>query len=221
MTGDLARTPVLDEVVAELGRAGVATVYEAYGRRGLVDQELELLTPGRRVAGPACTALCGPGDNRAVHEAVAAAQPGQVLVVTMTDPEPVAVLGDLLATQAAARGVVGVVVDAAVRDVADLTGSTMAIATRWRRARGATKDVRGDVDVPVTVGGTTIAPGDVVVLDDDGVVAVRAADATETVRAVRERITKEAALRARWANGELSYDVYGLRAEDTEGSLTR
>lgn len=214
-------TTVAEATIAELGRAGVATVYEAYGRRGLLDQPWEVVAPGRRAAGTACIALCGAGDNRAVHEAVAAARPGQVLVITMTDPEPVAVLGDLLATQAAARGVVGIVVDAAVRDVADLAGFSMAIATRWRRARGATKNIRGEIDVPVTLGGTTIAPGDVVVLDDDGVTAVQAEDAEETLIAVRSRITKEADLRARWANGELSYDAYGLRAEDNEGSLTR
>lgn len=209
-----------DERVAELGRAGVATVYEAYGRQGLLESEWISATPGRRVAGTACTVLCGPGDNRAVHEAMARVQPGQVLVIAMEEPGPVAVLGDLLATQAAVRQVAGIVVDAAVRDSSELAAGPVAIHARWRNARGATRVHRGQIDVPVTVGGTTIEPGDVVVLDDDGVTAVRAADVDTAVDAVRARITKEADLRARWTNGELSYDAYGLRAEDNERSAT-
>lgn len=202
------------ECVAELGRAGVATVYEAYGRRGLVEHDWQVITPGRRVAGTACTAVCAPGDNRAVHEAMAHVRPGQVLVLTMEDPQPFALVGDLLVTQAAARGVAGIVVDAAARDTADLAASPVAVVARWRNARGATKSSRGRVEVPVTVSGTRIEPGDVVVIDDDGVTSVAAGDVGEVVDAVRARITKEAALRARWANGELSYDVYGLRDED-------
>jgi len=205
--------------IAELGRAGVATVYEAYDRRGLVEESWDVVTPGRRVAGPACTVLCGPGDNRAVHEAMDAVRPGDVLVITMDDPVPAAVLGDLLATQAATQRVAGILVNAAVRDITDLTAMPMAIHTRWRNARGATRIHRGQVNVPVSVGGTTIEPGDVVVLDDDGATSVQAADIPQVLAAVRARITKEASLRARWANGELSYDVYGLRAEDTEGSV--
>lgn len=205
--------------IAELGRAGVATVYEAYGRRGLIEENWDVVTPGRRVAGPARTVLCGPGDNRAVHEAMDVVRPGEVLVITMDDPVPAAVLGDLLATQAAARGVAGILVNAAVRDTTDLAGMPMAIHTRWRNARGAGRSHRGQLNVPVCVGGTTIEPGDVVVLDDDGATSVQAADVPLVVEAVRARITKEACLRARWANGELSYDVYGLRAEDTEGSV--
>ncbi|CAL9563867.1 4-carboxy-4-hydroxy-2-oxoadipate aldolase [Streptomyces sp. enrichment culture] len=210
-------TPERD--AAELGRAGVATVYEAYGRRGLIEHTWDAVTPGRRAAGPACTVLCGPGDNRAVHEAMDALRPGQILVVTMAEPRPVALLGDLLATQAAVRGAAGILVDAAVRDTAELAGMQMAVHTRWRSARGAGKEHRGQVNVPVRVGGTTIEPGDTVVLDDDGATAVRAADVPRVVEAVRARITKEAALRARWLNGEISYDAYGLRAQDTEGSV--
>ncbi|MCC5036710.1 4-carboxy-4-hydroxy-2-oxoadipate aldolase/oxaloacetate decarboxylase [Streptomyces sp. WAC 00631] len=205
---------------AELGRAGVATVYEAYGRRGLIEESWDAVTPGRRTAGPACTVLCGPGDNRAVHEAMDVLRPGEILVVTLAEPEPVAVIGDLLATQAAVRGAAGLLVNAAVRDTAELAGLQMAIHARWRNARGAGKEHRGQVNVPVRVGGTLIEPGDPVVLDDDGATAVRAADVPEVVRAARARIAKEAALRARWQNGEISYDVYGLRAQDSEGSVT-
>lgn len=203
------------EPIGVLGRAGVATVYEAYGRHGLIEAEWQTITPGRRVAGPACTVHCGQGDNRAVHEAMSVVRPGEVLVITMDDPEPVAVLGDLLATQAETRGAAGVLVDAAVRDSAELAGFQVAILARWRNARGASRSVRGAVNVPVTVAGTRIDPGDLVVLDDDGATAVRAVDATTAAEAVARRVSRESELRARWANGELSYDVYGLRAEDT------
>lgn len=206
-----------EDTVAELGAAGVATVYEACGRRGLLEREWVTVTPGRRVAGTARTALCGPGDNRAVHEAMARVRPGDVLVVTMEDPVPAAVIGDLLATQAVAHGAVGLLVDAAVRDVADLLEMPLTVHARWRNARGATKEHRGAVDVPVTIGGTTVNPGDVVVLDDDGATCVAREDVPAAADAVRARLHKEAGLRTRWASGELSYDAYGLRAEDEDG----
>ncbi|OEU89489.1 dimethylmenaquinone methyltransferase [Streptomyces abyssalis] len=208
--------------VDELAAAGVATVYEAYGRRGLLDAEWVPLQPGRRTAGPARIARCGQGDNRAVHEVMTHLRPGEVLVLTMPQPEPVALFGDLLATQAAACGAAAVLVDAAVRDSADLARLEYGVWTRWRRARGATKEIRGSVDVPVTIGGTGVAPGDVLVLDDDGVTAVAAADAEATAGAVRQRIAKEDGLRERWAAGEFSYDAYGMReADDTAGGNSR
>lgn len=199
---------------AELAEAGVATVYEAGGRSGLIDVDLRPLLPGSRVAGPARTALCGQDDNRAVHEAMAHLRPGDILVLTMPEPRPVALVGDLLATQANVHGAAGVLVNAAVRDVADLRELGLPVWTRWCRVRGATKNIRGAIDVPVVIGGATIAPGDTVVLDDDGAVVVRAADVAATAHAVRERLAKEAGLRERWRAGELSYAAYGMRAED-------
>lgn len=201
-------------VYKELAEAGVATVYEAYGRRGLLDVDLFPLTPGRSVAGPARIALCGQNDNRAVHEVMAHVQPGEILVLTMPEAAPVALFGDLLATQALTAGAAGVLVNAAVRDSVDLAKLAMPVWARWRRATGATKNSRGSVNVPVTIGGTEIAPGDVLVLDDDGVTAVAASDVDSALVAVRERIAKEDGLRKRWAAGELSYDAYGMRAED-------
>ncbi|WP_181766535.1 4-carboxy-4-hydroxy-2-oxoadipate aldolase/oxaloacetate decarboxylase [Streptomyces albidus (ex Kaewkla and Franco 2022)] len=200
--------------LTELADAGVATVYEAYGRRGLLDVDWTPLTPGRRIAGPARIALCGQGDNRAVHEAMTFVRPGEVLVLTMPEPEPVALFGDLLATQAAACGAAAVLVNASSRDSVDLAQQEFGVWTRWLRARGATKNERGSVDVPVEIGGTTIEPGDVIVLDDDGVTAVASSDLDATVEAVRARITKENGLRARWAAGEFSYDAYGMREAD-------
>jgi 4-hydroxy-4-methyl-2-oxoglutarate aldolase len=200
----------------ELAEAGVATVYEAYGRRGLLDVDLIPIATGRRVAGPARIALCGQDDNRAVHEVMAQVRPGEILVLTMPTATPVALVGDLLATQAQARGAAGVLVNAAVRDSADLATFDVPVWARWRRSKGATKNVRGSVDVPVSIGGTTINPGDAVILDDDGATAVAANDVDQVLVAVRERLAKEDGLRRRWAAGELSYDVYGLRAEDEE-----
>jgi 4-hydroxy-4-methyl-2-oxoglutarate aldolase len=210
-----ARTPAPGAPeLQELAAAGVATVYEAYGRRGLLDEEWIPLRPGLSAAGPARIARCGQGDNRAVHEVMTHLRPGEVLVLTMPEPEPVALFGDLLATQAAACGAAAVLVDGAVRDSADLARLDYGVWTRWRRARGATKVERGSVNVRTEVGGTTVAPGDVIVLDDDGAAAVAAADVTATVDAVRRRIANENGLRARWAAGEFSYDAYGLREAD-------
>ncbi|MDX6259261.1 MAG: 4-hydroxy-4-methyl-2-oxoglutarate aldolase [Kribbellaceae bacterium] len=212
----MTTAPANSRTCQELAGAGVATVYEAYGRRGLLDVDLIPITPGRRAAGPARIALCGQDDNRAVHEVMAHLQPGEVLVLTMPEATPVALVGDLLATQAVARGAAAVLVNAAVRDSAELAAFDVPLWARWRRSKGATKTVRGSIDVAVTIGGTQISPGDVIVLDDDGAVAVAASDVDSVLVAVAERLTKEQGLRRRWAAGELSYDAYGLRAEDEE-----
>lgn len=204
----------MNDVYAELAQAGVATVYEAYGRRGLLDVDLIPLAAGRRVAGPARIALCGQHDNRTVHEVMTHLRPGEILVLTMPEAAPVALFGDLLATQAQTAGAAGVLVNAAVRDSADLAQLAMPVWTRWRRATGATKNTRGQVNVPVTIGGTVIDPGDVLVLDDDGATAIAQSDVDSALIAVRERIAKEDGLRKRWAAGEFSYDAYGMRAED-------
>jgi 4-hydroxy-4-methyl-2-oxoglutarate aldolase len=198
--------------VSELAQLGVATVYEASGREGLVDLDLCQLIAGSRVAGPARTVRCGQGDNLMVHAAMDRAQPGDVLVLTMPEPEPVALIGDLLATQAMQRGVAGLLVDAAVRDAVDLRELGLPIWARWIRVRGATKTEVGGLDEPVEVGGATIRPGDVVVMDDDGVVVVRRERAHEVLAASRERVEKERVKRGRLQAGELSYDIDGLRA---------
>jgi 4-hydroxy-4-methyl-2-oxoglutarate aldolase len=198
--------------VNELAQLGVATVYEASGREGLVDVDLRQLIPGSRVAGPARTVRCGQGDNLMVHAVMDKAEPGDVLVLTMPEPEPVALIGDLLATQAKERGVVGLLVDAAVRDAADLRELGLPVWAHWIRVRGATKSEVGAIDEPVEVGGATIRPGDVVVLDDDGAVVVRRERIDEVLAASRERLESERVKRARLQAGELSYDLDGLRA---------
>ncbi len=196
----------------ELARLGSATVYEASGRRGLVDLDLHQVIPGSRAAGPARIARCGQADNLMVHAVMSRTEPGDVIVLTMPDPEPVALLGDLLATQAKSRGAAAVLVDGAVRDVEELRELGLPVWTRWVRVRGAATDSVGALDEPVAVGGTSIRPGDAVVLDADGAVVVASADLDSVLEASLAREEKERVKRARLAAGELSYDLDGLRA---------
>ena len=201
---------------ASLAQLGVATVHEAAGRTGIVDVALTQVVPGSRAAGPARTALCARGDNSMVHAAVAHARPGDVLVLTSEDPAPIALVGELLATQALAQGVAALLVDGAVRDLDELAALGLPIWARFVRAQGATKGEVGKLDVPVVVGGAHIAPGDLVVLDSDGVVAVAHARVDEVLALAVERAERERALCERYAAGELSYDLNGLR-EIVEG----
>ena len=196
----------------ELARLGTATVYEAAGRKGLVDLDLHRIVPGSRAAGPARPILCGQADNLMVHAAIAHANPGDVLVLTMPVPRPVALVGDLLATQAKARGVAGLLIDGSVRDVEELVEIGLPIWARWIRVRGAGKDVPGTIDEPVIVGGARIAAGDTVVLDADGAAVVAQDRVDEVLEAAREREEKERVKRAKLQAGELSYDLDNLRA---------
>lgn len=202
----------MSALAAELARLGAATVYEAAGRRGLVDAALIPLVPGARACGPARTARCAQGDNLMVHAAMAALRPGEVLVLTMPEPAPVALVGDLLATQAQVHGAAAILVDAAVRDSEELAALGLPIWARWIRSRGATKDAVGALDVPVTVGGAEIRPGDLVVLDADGATVVAAERAEEVLAASRAREQKEHVKRGRLQAGALSYEIDGLRA---------
>jgi 4-hydroxy-4-methyl-2-oxoglutarate aldolase len=201
---------------AALAQLGVATVHEAAGRVGVIDVELTQVVPGSRAAGPARIARCAAGDNSMVHAVIAHAQPGDVLVLTSTDPAPVALVGELLATQAQVRGVAAILVDGAVRDSDELAAIGLPIWARWVRAQGATKGAVGELDVPVTIGGTTIEPGDLVVLDCDGAMALPQARIDEVLPLAYERAENERAMRERYAAGELSYDLNGLR-EVVEG----
>jgi 4-hydroxy-4-methyl-2-oxoglutarate aldolase len=197
---------------AELAALGVATVHEAAGRTGIVDLPLARVVPGARAAGPARTALCAPGDNTMVHALVAHARAGDVLVLTSAEPAPVAFVGDLLATQARAQGVAAMLVDGAVRDFDELAELGLPIWTRFVRAQGATKGEVGKLDVPVVIGGVEIRPGDLVVMDGDGAVVVPADRVGDVLSTARERADRETAVRQRYRDGELSYDLQGLRA---------
>ncbi len=199
-------------VLEELARLGSATVYEAGGRGGYVDADLYQAVRGSRAAGPARTVVCGQDDNLMVHAVMAEVQPGEVIVLTMPEPRPVALVGDLLATQAQRAGAAAILVDASIRDVEELADMGLPIWARWVRVRGALKETAGEINVPVTVGGATINPGDVLVLDADGVAVVPRDRVIEVLEASLAREEKERVKRAKLQAGEKSYDLDGLRA---------
>jgi 4-hydroxy-4-methyl-2-oxoglutarate aldolase len=199
------------DVFGELARLGTATVHEAAARAAVVDVPLIQVVPGSRAAGPARTVLCAQDDNLMVHAVVAETLPGEVLVLTMPDPSPTALVGDLLATQAKGRGAAAILVDAAVRDVVELRELGLPIWARHVRVRGADKRRPGTIGDPVAVGGATIRQGDVVVLDDDGAVVVERERIEEVLTAALEREERERIKRTRLEAGGLSYDLDDLR----------
>jgi 4-hydroxy-4-methyl-2-oxoglutarate aldolase len=200
------------DLTAELARLGAATVYEASGREGLVDAEFVQVVPGSRACGPARIARCAQDDNLMVHAAMAALQPGEVLVLTMPEPTPVALLGDLLATQAQVHGAAAILVDGAIRDREELAAMGLPVWARYVRSRGAEKTTPGELDVEVTIGGARIRPGDHIILDADGVTVVAAERAQEVLAASRAREEKERVKREQLQAGALSYELDGLRA---------
>ena len=197
--------------ITRLSELGVATVYEASGREGLIDIPLIQIIPNSRVAGPARTALCGQDDNLMVHAIIEHIQPGEVLVLGMPEPAPVALIGELLATQVKVRGAAGILVEASVRDVNELIQLGLPIWTRFVRVRGATKTKIGELNGVVTIGTTSISTGDIVVLDADGGVCVKRERADDVLKASEERFAKEDALRKKLLSGQMSYDLHGLR----------
>lgn len=207
---------VSEATLLELARLGAATVYEAGGRGSFVDRDLYQIVPGSRVAGPARTVLCGQDDNLMVHAVMASVTPGEIIVLAMPEPRPVALVGDLLATQALARGAAGMLIDAAVRDVEELRELGLPIWAGWVRVRGAAKDLVGTIGEPVTVGGARIRSGDVLVMDADGVAVVEPERAGEVLEASLARESREADKREKLRAGDLSYDLDGLR-ERVEG----
>ena len=200
-----------NDAIAELAALGSATVYEAGGRRGYVDLDLIQILAGTRVAGPARTVMCGQDDNLMVHAAMAELEPGEVLVLTMPEPRPIGIVGDLLATQAKAHGAAGLLIDAAVRDIEGLAELGLPIWARWVRVKGATKDIPGTIGAPVQVGGATIRQGDIVVMDADGAAIVEAERVDEVLEASRRREDNERVKRIKLQGGELSYELDGLR----------
>lgn len=210
----------MTDALTELADLGSATVYEAGGRRGYVDLDLIQVLAGSRAAGPARTVRCGQDDNLMVHAVMSKVQPGEVIVLTMPEPRPVALVGDLLATQAKARGAAGMLIDASVRDIETLAELDLPIWARWVRVRGATKEIPGTIGEPVQVGGATIRQGDIVVLDADGAAVVEADRMADVLEASRERERNERVKRVKLAAGNLSYDLDGLR-ERVEGAQAR
>jgi 4-hydroxy-4-methyl-2-oxoglutarate aldolase len=200
-------------VIAGLGEAGVATVYEAQGQHGLLDHAIHPIQRGVRLAGSAVTVLSAPGDNLMVHAAVEMTRPGDILVIALTGPGIHGMVGDLLATSLMAHGCIGLVTESAVRDSAELLEMGFPVWTRAIHSAGTVKANPGSVNVPIICAGASIAPGDVVVADDDGVVVVPRDSAPEALEASQQRLVNETETRARLAAGELGVDFYGLRAK--------
>ncbi|MDX6335475.1 MAG: 4-hydroxy-4-methyl-2-oxoglutarate aldolase [Streptosporangiaceae bacterium] len=199
-------------VVAELGELGVATVHEAAGKTGLLGTFLRPAWTGARAAGTALTVLCGPGDNLMLHAAIEQARPGDLLVVTTTSPSSDGFVGELITTGLAARGVRGLVTTTGVRDVAAITEARFPVWSQFVSAQGTLKAIAGAVNMPVSIGGTVIAPGDAVVADDDGVVCIPRAQAAQVAADGRRRVQHEDEARDAFARGELGLDRYQLRA---------
>lgn len=208
------------DTVEGFTRLGVATVHEAQGRSGLLDCALRPVWPGAHVAGTAVTVSVAPGDNWMIHVAAEQCREGDVLVVAPTSPSDAGYFGELLATALQARGVRGLVIDAGCRDVADLARMRFPVWSRHVSATGTVKETLGDVNVPVVCGGRLVHPGDVVVADDDGVVVVPRRQAAQVLAASVAREEKEAVSRARYAAGELSLDVHGMRERLARKGLT-
>jgi 4-hydroxy-4-methyl-2-oxoglutarate aldolase len=195
----------------ELAQLGSATVYEAGGRGGYVDLDLIQVIPGSKAAGPARTVLCGQDDNLMVHAVMADVKAGEVIVLAMPDARPVALVGELLATQAKAQGAAAMLIDAAVRDIEELRDLGLPIWARWIRVKGADKNIAGSIGEPVTVGGAEIKQDDIVVLDADGAAVVARDRVSDVLEAARQRADNERLKRQKLQAGALSFDLDNLR----------